>query len=473
MRMFAPDAKHSTAHVLMQDYALGVIELALQLAPQTLSREHLICVERPLKHVLPPFPEDDAVSDHSIEGVESAFRMDFENYTLGRLVEGRSNYDYDHEDYKGIRRQVAWRVGDLGYSHERFAGVDQRIGNVSMHSLGDRAKIERYGKKYSWIAFFEMYGLRLSRGLLPKWNDHDRPSDTDIDPSFPLPPRDWLPELEDPLSRGPEDVVDWVSRGAKPDYGGILKLDEIDGIRGPWVLLDGFIEQRREDDDRSVFTFLRSLLASPWELRQVLMEYDRRAYPGNNAIPDPICDTNTFGGEIPWSARFAYPLRAQSGSSDRQVVRAFETHESQAEEGIPVELPVAEFLWESSGDSSVNNVLTATVPGPAVCELLGLVNHARQFDLYDSQGALASICISHDQDEIYAKFAYMREDLLNRYASETAQAFCWLVWGERTPRPGASENLIDKIPRGVYSSHAHIHKQSYVWNRHAPEANMG
>ena len=71
----------------------GVIELALQLAPQTLSREHLICVERPLKHVLPPFPEDDAVSDHSIEGVESAFRMDFENYTLGRLVEGRSNYD--------------------------------------------------------------------------------------------------------------------------------------------------------------------------------------------------------------------------------------------------------------------------------------------------------------------------------------------------------------------------------------------
>ena len=342
-----------------------------------------------------------------------------------------------------------------------------------MHSRGDKANIERYGKKYSWIAFFEMYGLRLSRGLIPKWDDHDRPSDTDIDPSFPLPPRDWLPELDDPLSRGPKDVVDWVSRGPIPDYGGILKLDEIDRIPGPWVLLDGFIEQRREDDDRSVFTFLRSLLASSRELRQVLMEYDPRAYPGNNAIPDPICDANTFGGEIPWSARFAHPLRAQSGSSDRQVVRAFETHGSQAEEGIPVELPVAEFLWESSGDSSVNNVLTATVPSPAMCERLGLVNHARQFDLYDSQGAFASICISHDQDEIYAKFAYMREDLLNRYASETAQAFFWLVWGERTPRPGASENLIDKIPRGVYSSHAHIHKQSYVWNGHAPKAHMG
>lgn len=473
MGMFAPDSKHSTTHVLMQDYALSAIELALPLAPLTLSRERLADTKTPLKHVQSPFPEADAVSDRDFENVKSAFHMDFENYTLGRLVEGRSNYDYDHEDYRIVCRQVGWRVGDLGYSHERFAEVDGQIDRLSMHSRGDRAKIERYGKKYSWIAFFEMYGLRLSRGLLPKWNDHNRPSDTDIDPSFPLPPRDWLPELDDPLSRGPEDVVDWVSRGPKPDYGSILKLDEIDGIPGPWVLIDGFIEQRREDDDRSVFTFLRCLLAGLSELSQVLMEYDRWPYPGNHAIPDPICDSNTFGGEIPWSIRFAYPLRAQGGASSRQIVSAFETHGSQAQRGIPIELPVAEYLWERSGDGLVNNVLTATVPSPALCERLRLVNHARQLDLYDNHGEIASVFIFNDQDASHATFAYMREDLLVRYASETAQAFAWLVWGERTPRPGASENLIDKIPRDVYSSYAHIHKQSYVWNGQAPEAHVG
>ena len=473
LRMFAPDAKHSTAHVLIQDYALGIIELALRLAPQTLAREYLTHIERPLKRVKSPFPEADAVSDRDFERVKSAFHMDFENYTLGRLVEGRSNYNYEHEDYRVVCRQVGWRVGDLGYSHERFAEVDGQIDRLSTHSRGDRAKIERYGKKYSWIAFFEMYGFRLSRGLLPKWSDHDRPSATDIDPSFPLPPRDWLPELDDTLSRGPKDVVDWVSSGPKPDYGSILKLDEIDGIRGSWVLLDGFIEQRREDDDRSVFTFLRGLLASPRELRQVLMEYDRRAYPGNSAIPDPICDTNTFAGEIPWSIRFAYPLRVQSGASVRQVVSAFETHGSQAQRGIPVELPVAEYLWESSGDSSVNNVLSATVPSPALCERLSLVNHARQLDLYDTHGELASICILGDREENHTRLVYLREDLLNRYASETAQAFAWLVWGERTPRPGVARDLMDKIPRSVYSEYAHIHKQSYVWNGHGPEARMG
>ena len=462
MSMFAPPAKHSTAHVLMQDYALGVIDVALRLAPQTLSKEQLTHIERPLKHVPSPFPEADAISEDDLALVTSAFRMDFENYTLGDLVEGRSNYDYGHEDYRAIRRQIGWRVGELGYSDQRFAVVDRFIHKASMHARGERARVERYGKKYSWIAFFEMYGLRLSRGLLPSWNDQDRPSQADIDPSFPLQPRDWLPELDDPLSRGPEDVVGWVSHGPRPDYENILELDRIDGILGPWILLDGYIEKRKEDDNRSLFTFLRCILANPSELQQLLREYDRWAYPGNHAIPDPICYSNTFAGEIPWSARFAYPLCARGGASERQVVRAFASHGSHPKAGVPAELPVAQFLWESSADSSVNDVLTATVPSPALCERLGLVNHARQFDLYDHYGGLASICIFRSQDQIRARFVYIRKDLMNRYTTETAQDLAWLVWGERTPHPGAPTKLIDGIPRSVYSSYAHIHKQSYL-----------
>ena len=109
MRMFAPDAKHFTAHVLMQDYALGVIELALQLAPQTLSREHLICIERPLKHVLSPFPEDDAVSDHSIEGEGRANTARGAAHFLRETV-GRVRYG-------GARGQLTVRADSGFYAH--------------------------------------------------------------------------------------------------------------------------------------------------------------------------------------------------------------------------------------------------------------------------------------------------------------------------------------------------------------------
>ena len=468
-RMFAPDAQYFTAHVLVQDYALSAIELALRVDPRTLNEEQLARTRRPLKQVESPFAEANAVTDLEFEGVDTAFRMDFENYTLGRLVEGRTNYDYSHKDYSDIRRQVRWRVGHLGFSNEQFAEVDGLIDNASWHSRGDRAKVERYGKKYSWVAFFEMYGVRLSQGLLPTWAEHDRPSDSDIDPSFPVPPRDWVPELDNPLNRGPEDVVEWVATGPTPDYESILKLEELDGEPGPWLLLDGFIEQGQEGDARLIFTFLRCLLAGPSELQQIFTEYDRRPYPGNMAIPDPITDTNTFAGEIPWSTRFAYPLRDKNGAAERQIVRAFETYGPDPREGVPVELPVANFVWEGSLDSSVNQVGSVMVPSPALCERLGLISHAQQFDLYDSARAIASICLIHKQGKTSTRLLYMREDLSSRYAAETDQTIAWVVWGERTPSYAAWERLEGKIPQEVYSEYAHIHKRSYVWNGQVPE----
>ena len=452
----------------MQDYALGIIELALRVDPRTLNEEQIDRTRRPLKQVESPFPAANSVTDLEFEAVDRAFRMDFENYTLGDLVEGRANYDYNHKDYSDIRRQVRWRVGNIGFSNAQFAEVDGLIENASWRSRGARPKVERYGKKYSWIAFFEMHGVRLSQGLLPDWAKDDRPSDSDIDPSFPTSPRDWVPGLDNPLNRGPEDVVDWVSTGPTPDYESILKLEEIDGEPGPWLLLDGFIEQAQEGDDRLIFTFLRCLLANPSELRQIFTEYDRRPYPGNMAIPDPITDTKTFAGEIPWSIRFAYPLRDESGAAERQIVRAFETYGPDPKEGVPVELPVANFVWEGSLDSSVNQVRRAMVPSPALCERLGLISRPQQFDLYDSEGSIASICLMREQGKTSTQLLYVREDLSNRYASATGQSIGWLVWGERTSSYTAWERLEREILQNVYSKYAHIHKRSYVWNGQVP-----
>ena len=248
-----------------------------------------------------------------------------------------------------------------------------------------------------------------------------------------------------------------------------MKLEDIDGEAGPWLLLDGFIELGLEGDDRLIFTFLRCLLGGPSELQQILTEYYRLPYPGNRAIPDPITDTKTFAGEIPWSTRFANTLRDKTGAAERQIVSAFETYGPDPWEGVPVELPVVDFVWEGSLYSSVNQVRSAMVPSPALCERLGLMSHPQRFDLYDSERAIASICLIRKQGKTSYRLLYMRKDLLSRYATETGQTIAWLVWGERTPSYAAWERLEREILQNVYSKYAHIHKRSYVWNGHRPE----
>lgn len=88
--------------------------------------------------------------------------MDFENYTLGRLVPDRGNYQDDHAEYQGAKKQVMQRMFDLGFRDETFEEVDRWIAWSQPGGRQDDAgKIDRYGKKYSWIAFFEMYGVRV------------------------------------------------------------------------------------------------------------------------------------------------------------------------------------------------------------------------------------------------------------------------------------------------------------------------
>ena len=87
-----------------------------------------------------PFAEANAVTDLELEDLDRAFRMDFENYTLGSLVQGRANYDYNHKEYSDIRRQVLWRVGDLGFSNEQFAEVDGFIDDAFLAFTRSKSK---------------------------------------------------------------------------------------------------------------------------------------------------------------------------------------------------------------------------------------------------------------------------------------------------------------------------------------------
>ena len=434
--MFLPASPHATTHVLTRDYALGVISLARRIAPYTIAFRQVPLLRGNFGQIRSPFADPSTISDDEVSDGLRAMHMDFENYTLGRLVPGRGNYDSTHVEYQEVRRQVAKRMLDLGYTGARFAEVDQRIARVGQSARdGDGGRIDRYGKKYAWISFFEMYGVRLDARKLESHRMNERTSDCDIDPSFPAEPETWTPRLTGLFRQAPTEHAEWLSAGPVPDYSHLLRVDHLgEGVDGPWVLLDGFIEEAGSHH-RETFTFLRGLLMRHHDIDRVRDALTRLDYLGNGRIPEAGEDNYTYAGEVPWSARFGEPTRRANGKAARHLSEApfYWRQEGGWRGDAKVEVPTRRWAWESY-HSDLNNISGVTFPAPALAEALDLRNHRASFDLWDVEGRRATAYREFDvaQRGGMSYLLYLRRDLLLKYLFSTRQVLVWIPWGERS-----------------------------------------
>jgi hypothetical protein len=375
-------------------------------------------------------------SDDDVQDGLDAMHMDFENYTIGHLTPGRSNYDSHHPEYQQVRRQIARRMMDLGYSTELFGEIDGRIARFQPPGRDrDAGKVDRYGKKYSWIAFFEMFGTRLDGGHLGDFETRQRVSDCDVDPSFPTEPDSWTPPLTNIFARAPRAQARWLAAGPVPDYTHLLVREDVDGIEaGPWVLLDGYV-QEASSHQRQTFTFLRGVFVAEADVETMHAEISDLDYLGNDRIPDGGADHYTYAGEVPWSSRFGADLRRRDGRARRHMESApYYWRPDRGWHGMArVEVPVHRWNWETY-HSALNQASGITFPAPALCEHLGLRNHGGTFDLWDPRGNRATIYREWETSDRYGSshLLYLRQDLLGSYLRHTGQILVWVPWGERT-----------------------------------------
>jgi len=163
-----------------------------------------------------------------------------------------------------------------------------------------------------------------------------------------------------------------------------------------------------------------------------LVEQD--IYLGNEKIPEPPSDYYTYMGEIPWSTRYGPDIRNSRGDARRQIDQAFLRNENGRWTGIPVEIPVRQWVWESY-HSELTQIGSVTFPAPAICDSLGLVNHNDSLDLRDTDGRLATLYREWPNENgrfFESRLLYIREDLIRKYMDRTAQRLVWVPWGERT-----------------------------------------
>ena len=178
--MFKPDAPHATTHILARDYAKRTIDIALIHHPDLLTDD-----ER--ERITPPFTDGGIREWGESEKKEEGFppiQMDFEVYTLRGLIKFENKNPNEH---KNILANVYWRIYDLGFSLESFGEIDGLLLTENYRKYGrsgDGRRTDRYGKKYSWIAYFELAGFRQDQGILHDYNDNSRCIEVDIEPSF-------------------------------------------------------------------------------------------------------------------------------------------------------------------------------------------------------------------------------------------------------------------------------------------------
>lgn len=507
--MFAEGAPSSTTHSLMREYATRIIEIALLHNPELFSFEEV-------QRSKPPFTDGGCrewgeceTFKEEYHGLDSPFHMDFENYTLGRLVPDRRNYDFKHDGYRKVRAQVLWRVEQLGWTSELFKDVDSSIANEHYYPRtgGEAKKIERYGKKYSWIAFFEMAGLLHDRGVLKNWRE--RTYSVDIDPSFPEPvTKDYL--IKDDFLGDPEmDMKEWIANGPMPDMNPYLRLEEVQQVKGPWVALDGYVTQEDETRSRSMFCFIRSFLVRNRDADSFLDHLSHQDL-GGRWLPETPDIIYTFAGEIPWCDTFpkndlcefsfvtgeetVKVQRSQrvlcldgeilgltlvdlirprvSDNADRKVEEQqhitkedFKRIEVRL---MPVEvkevkteyakfntlIPVCDFGWEGYQTTAID-AGHATTLAKEIASYLELIGQPQTFDLFTKEGVKATFNVSDHSNDFNNKqnMFFIRENLLNTYLDKNNFVLIWAIWGER----GYSSDRIKKL----FHSPDHP-EQSYV-----------
>ena len=499
--MFKPNAPHSTTHILARDYARRTIDIALIHHPDLLTDD-----ER--KYITPPFTQggirewgenEDRNEDEYRDG-NAPLGLDFENYTLGRLVKDRGNYDFEHDEYKRVRANILWRIYGLGYSLERFGEIDKWLahGNVRYGRSVDGRKTDRYGKKYSWIAFYELAGFRQDRNLLSEYYDDLRISDADIDPSFPVGQREYNLVREDFLGDREISAEEWIFKSDLPDVTPYLKVDCFCGEQGPWVLLEGSLGQKDDQISREIFALLRGLIVKSDESEDIVEMLKKQEKITGDTLPWCPEDYYTYAGEIPWCD--TYPkngweeLSLKSGSvlvsreqsvllrngepiseketyqflnslgmtgiEDEETIKArlreqglelsMETVEIEQKEyqTFKILFPVRDNNWSESQSSAVpgRNVIT---PSRQIAETLDLCGQPQSFDLFEKDGRRASVTFRYGEDwGEMQKFTYLREDLLKRYLSEINGELIWVIWGERrqvSQNPGAPYKLFKDV----------------------------
>lgn len=392
-----------TSHVLILDYVITLLNYAV------INFGYSRSVNKPATEGLFEWQRDpDCVTtitdDWKATWGFGPVGYDFAKYKIGSFLSiKRFEKDSDLPSLKDALAMVVWRAKELGYTKELFEAVDRALMNHEDNRYGYRSAntSTEYRKKYRDIAFYELYGHNLIKGLSKDFKDGDgfRVSPAYIDPTFPhisskrqMITCCFLPKKTDAV----QAWIDSDDLALMEDH--YIRSD-IEKDDSEWVMLYGHLVQEGMEKSRidiGVYTIM-----VPEDSANDVMDKIKR----NEFMPHLLAENyNVLAGEIPWSENYLDDIR-------REKIEGSE---------VEIYLPVSEYHQETK--SEIEIVRRAYVPSRRLAHSLDLRINLDDFNLYEKSGKKASAYI-HDN---YSSYVYIRNDLLQQYLSDTRRSMIWI-----------------------------------------------
>jgi len=448
--LFIPGAVFGTTHILAREYASRSIQLVLM-------QQDKLLTNKEKKNIFPPYKHG-GIRDYGEFPYEESERLsidpihiDFSNYTIGNIV--KDGHSYSNPPLKKkVRKQIYWRIFNLGWNVEQFGSIDDYLIRNGSREEHERAKVERYGKKYSWIGYYEVAGLLQDKKLLENQWDYYRKVDADIDLSFPKKARKKRIIHENLLGEPEETLINWFRRKDPIELSQYFESNNLIGDNSQWICLDGYCSQKDNELERKMFVFIRTMMVKKTDYAEFINLLDKQ-YVGGRWLPEVIQNETAFAGELhimPGAAATneteisfitdSKEIEIGAGHPEYDMYNIFE------QLGLPTEkdrkhvkvenkttnfnvlLPVMDY---HSGAKSLDIQGHQTTLSKEIGNAMQLNCHSEHLDTFDTQGKLASVNFRYKAKNESQRFTYLRKDILNKYLSDNDYNLVYCVWGER------------------------------------------
>jgi hypothetical protein len=392
--------------------------------------------------------------------------FDWENYTMGGLARGRSTYDFTHPDFVRVKEEVLWRIHDLGYSLARFGDIDAQIARSRNFRRDEPDRADRYGKKYSWIAFYELWGLRSDAGLLDErpWRGSEpHPDRVDIDPSFPDAPQSKNLLEVDILGKRHPDAVKWVTDGPILSVNKWLVCRNRNYSKDRWLLAQGGVYSHDSEVGRTGYLSVNAYFLAQADLARLKRFLkSKRAEFGLERNTQEI--GGFFAGECPWhgSLPYAGPESVRLSVGRRKVAiprmrvlvlsmggKEFRIRDRRQPawryENVYESVQIVPLAQRSVfGERSALERPAGLVPSKQIAEFAGMWLELPTWNMIDSRGKRASFALNVPGTWNSGSSLLVRQDIVQGYMKRTSSHVIWVVSGERQRLSGSGMNAAYK-----------------------------